>query len=60
METLGVNEGESLQETPFWLSQPRIRESVDQARADITGGRTHNEQQIREEFSVPKRSATAE
>jgi antitoxin YefM len=38
----------------FWLSQPGIRESI--AEADIAGGRTYGEDEIRAEFSVPKRS----
>ncbi|HET7326816.1 MAG TPA: type II toxin-antitoxin system Phd/YefM family antitoxin [Nocardioidaceae bacterium] len=46
---IGIDEWESLQETLFWLSQPGVRESVDEARADIAEGRTHSEEQIRQE-----------
>jgi len=53
---IGVDEWESLQETLFWLSQPGIRESVEEAQADIAAGRTFTEEQIREEFGVPKRA----
>jgi len=53
---VGVDEWESLQERLFWLSQPGIRESVAQARADISEGRTATQEQIREEFAVPQRS----
>lgn len=54
---VGVDEWESLQETLFWLSQPGIRESVEQARANIAEGQTATEEQIREEFAVPQRSS---
>lgn len=53
---IGVDEWESLQETLFWLSQPGIRESVEEAQADIAAGRTFSEEQMREEFGVPKRA----
>lgn len=52
---IGVDEWESLQETLFWLSQPGVRKSVDEARADIADGRTYSEEQIREEFGAPTR-----
>ena len=52
---VGVDEWESIQETLFWLSQPGIREDVAQAEADVAAGRTHGEDQIRAEFSVPQR-----
>ena len=38
---LGVDGWESIQETPFWLSQPGIRETIAEGNADIAGGRTH-------------------
>ncbi|MHB1172760.1 MAG: type II toxin-antitoxin system Phd/YefM family antitoxin [Lacisediminihabitans sp.] len=53
---IGVDEWESLQETLFWLSQPGICESVNEARADVAEGRTYREEQIRQEFGVPKRA----
>jgi len=53
---VGADEWESLQETLFWLSQPGIRESLAEAEADVAAGRTFTEEQIRQEFNVPKRS----
>ena len=53
---IGADEWESIQETMFWLSQPGIRESVAKAEADVTAGRTFGEEEIRAEFSVPKRT----
>jgi PHD/YefM family antitoxin component YafN of YafNO toxin-antitoxin module len=50
-----MDEWESLQETLFWLSQPRIRESIVEATADVAAGRVHSEEQIRAEFNVPTR-----
>jgi antitoxin YefM len=52
---IGMDEWESLQETLFWLSQPRIRESIVEATADVAAGRVHSEEQIRAEFNVPTR-----
>jgi PHD/YefM family antitoxin component YafN of YafNO toxin-antitoxin module len=50
-----MDEWESLQEKLFWLSQPRIHESIVEATADIAVGRVHSEEQIRAEFIVPTR-----
>lgn len=50
---IGVDEWESLQETLFWLSQPRIRQTIAEAEADIEAGRTYDESMIRAEFDVP-------
>ncbi len=50
---IGVDEWESLQETLFWLSQPGIRESIAEARADVSAGRVFTQEQIRAEFGVP-------
>jgi len=52
---IGMDEWEPLQETLFWLSQPRIRESIGEATADVAGGRVLTEEQIRAEFDVPTR-----
>ncbi|MDP1876287.1 MAG: type II toxin-antitoxin system Phd/YefM family antitoxin [Actinomycetota bacterium] len=52
---IGMDEWESLQETLFWLSQPGIRESIGEARADVVAGRGHTQEQIRAEFNVPTR-----
>jgi prevent-host-death family protein len=52
---IGMDEWESLQETLFWLSQPGIRESIAEARADVATGRVLTQEQIRAEFNVPSR-----
>ena len=52
---IGMDEWESLQETLFWLSQPGIRESIGETKADVTAGRVHTQEQIRAEFNVPTR-----
>ncbi len=55
---VGADEWESLQETLFWLSQPGIRDDIDEARRERSEGRTSSEEDIRAEFDVPRRSAT--
>ena len=52
---VGIDEWESLQETLFWLSQPGILESIDEAKADVEAGRVYTEEQIRAELNLPKR-----
>lgn len=52
---IGADEWESLQETLFWLSQPGIHESLAEAEADVAAGRVFDEDQIRQQFGVPKR-----
>lgn len=54
---VGVDEWESLQETLFWLSQPGILDDLAQARRELAEGTTWSEEQIRSEFSNPRRSA---
>ncbi len=54
---IGADEWESIQETLFWLSQPRIRETIAEADRDITAGRTDGEDEIRAAFGVPKRDS---
>ena len=53
---IGASEWEELQETLFWLSQPGIRNSLDEAKADIEAGRFSTEDEIRFRFNVPKPS----
>ena len=53
---IGAAEWEALQETLFWLSQPGIRESMDEAKADINAGDFSTEEEIRSRYNVPKRS----
>ena len=52
---IGAEEWESLQETLFWLSQPGIRESINEADADIAAGRTFTEAEIRAQLNVAGR-----
>ena len=52
---IGADEWESLQETLFWLSQPGTKASVDEARAEVDAGEGLSEEQMRNEFGVPKR-----
>jgi len=52
---IGAAEWEELQETLFWLSQPGIRESLDQAQEDLESGRSSTEEEIRNRFNVPRR-----
>lgn len=49
---MSVDDLESLRETIFWLSQPGIREDIDEARADIAEGRTISGAQLRAEFGL--------
>ncbi len=51
---VGSDEWEALQETLFWLSQPDIRESLAEARADLAAGRVYTEEQLRAELGRPK------
>lgn len=53
---LSAEEFESMQETIFWLSQPGIREDIEQAEQEVRAGRTFGEDEIRTKFGVPKRS----
>ena len=52
---IGAAEWEELQETLFWLSQPGIRESLDEAKEDLESGRSSTEEEIRNRFNVPRR-----
>src|ERR1700721_2105550 len=54
---VGADEWESLQETLYWLSQPRIEKSIAEADADIAAGRTYSEDEIRAEFGVPRQES---
>lgn len=50
---IAADDLESLQETVFWLSRPRIRESLAEAEADIAAGRTVDSDQLRRELGLP-------
>ncbi|WP_171055138.1 hypothetical protein [Mycobacterium sp. DBP42] len=43
-------------ETAFWLSVPGIHESLAEAAADYTAGRTYGEEEIRVRFGLPARN----
>jgi len=53
---IGADEWESLQETLFWLSQPRIHEDLAQARREYEFGETLDETQLRARLKLPKRA----
>ncbi len=53
---IGADEWESLQETLFWLSQPRIHEDLAQARREYEAGETLDETQVRARLKLPKRA----
>jgi hypothetical protein len=44
-------------ETAFWLSVPRFRESLAEADADYAAGRTHGESEIRARYGLAPRDA---
>lgn len=52
---LSADDLESLQETIHWLSQPGIREDLEQARRDIAEGNTTSGDDLRAQFGLPPR-----
>lgn len=52
---IGAEDWESLQETLFWLSQPGIRDDVDQARREYGAGETLGEAEVRARLNLPSR-----
>jgi antitoxin YefM len=52
---MSADDLESLQETIHWLSQPGIREDLEQARRDIASGDTVSGEELRREFGLPPR-----
>ena len=52
---VSAEEWESMQETLFWLSQPRIHEDLAQAEEDIAAGRLYDEAQVRQALNLPPR-----
>jgi len=52
---ISADEWESLQETLFWLSHPRITADVAEAEADIAAGRVYDEAQVRRALGLPSR-----
>lgn len=53
---VSADEWESLQETLFWLSQPRIHESLAEAEDDISAGHTYDESQVRQALGLPPKA----
>lgn len=53
---VGADEWESLQETLFWLSQPKIHEDVAKARAEYDSEETFAEDEVRTKLGFPKQS----
>jgi antitoxin YefM len=52
---MSADDLESLQETIHWLSQPGLREDLDQAQRDIAEGNTTSGDDLRREFGLPPR-----
>lgn len=52
---VSADEWESMQETLFWLSQPRIHEDLAEAEEDIAAGRVYDEAQVRQALNLPPR-----
>lgn len=53
---IGADEWESLQETLFWLSEPGIRESLADGRAARARGDVIDEETLRSELGLPRRT----
>jgi prevent-host-death family protein len=49
---MSADDLESLQETIYWLSQPRIREDIAAARDDLDAGRTTDGDRLRADFGL--------
>ena len=52
---IGSDEWEELQETLFWLSQPRVLEDIALAEVERETGRLVDEDAVRARFQVPRR-----
>lgn len=52
---MSADDLESLQETLHWLSQPGIREDLDQARRDIAAKNTVSGDDLRRQFGLPRK-----
>ncbi len=52
---VSADEWESLQETLYWLSQPRIHEDLAEAESDIAVGRVYDETETRQALNLPPR-----
>jgi antitoxin YefM len=56
---IGADEWDPIQETLFWLSQPRIRDTIAEAEDedDIAARRTHGEHDNRATIGPPTRDS---
>jgi len=45
---------DSLHETIYWLSQPGVRDDVEQARRELAEGRTVTASELRAEYGLPE------
>ena len=52
---MAADDLESLHETLFWLSQPGIRDDIDEARASVAKGEGASAADLRREYGVPDR-----
>jgi prevent-host-death family protein len=52
---IGTDEWEELQETLFWLSQPRVKDDIAAAEQDRQAGRLLDEEGVRTRFKVPRK-----
>lgn len=52
---MSADDLESLHETIYWLSQPNIREDLDEGRRDIAEGNTVSGDELRRQFGLPPR-----
>jgi antitoxin YefM len=54
---VSADEWESVQESLFWLSQPRSQEDLAKAEEDIAAGRVYDEGQVRQALNLPSLGA---
>lgn len=54
---ISAAEWDSIQESLFWMAQPDIHQAVDEARALHLAGDSWSEDQVRERFAAPRRTA---
>jgi prevent-host-death family protein len=52
---VAADDFEALQETVFWLSQPGVRESLDESASDVAAGRGASSDELRRRLGLPPR-----
>lgn len=52
---MSTDDLESLHETIYWLSQPEIREDLEQTRRDHAEGRSISGDELRQQYGLPLR-----